>query len=92
LLNSAYKIYSEIITSRLNAITEVLLQEQHGFQTGRSCADCNFTVRQLIQKRREFNLEMHLLFVDYVKAFDRILLRKLWDVMTAKNIRITRVE
>jgi hypothetical protein len=26
----------------------------------------------LIEKRREFNLETHLLFIDYEKAFDNI--------------------
>jgi sorting nexin-29 len=71
MLNSAYKIYAKnIVTRCLNTITEVLLQEeQHGFRRGRSCADCTFTIRQSIQKRREFNLEMHILSVDYVKAF-----------------------
>jgi hypothetical protein len=38
-----------------------------------------------IQKRREFNLETHILFVDYIKAFDRLHHRKLWDITTEKG-------
>jgi hypothetical protein len=28
---------------------------------------------------------MHIPFVDYIKAFDRVLHRKLWDIMTEKG-------
>jgi hypothetical protein len=28
---------------------------------------------------------MHILFVDYFKALDRVLHRKLWDIMTNKS-------
>lgn len=86
LLNTSYKLFSKIITRRLNKITEVLLKEnQYGFRNGRSCADCVFIMKQLIQKRREFNLETHLLFVDYIKAFDNVLRGKLWTIMTEKG-------
>jgi hypothetical protein len=36
------------------------------------CADNIFILKQLIQKHRELNHELHLLFIDYVKAFDRV--------------------
>ena len=39
---------------------------------GRSCTDPKFCLKLLIEKRREFNLETHLLFIDYEKAFDNI--------------------
>jgi hypothetical protein len=68
LRTSAYKVYAKIITRRLNVISEALLhEEQHGFRKGRSCSNCVFVMRQIIQKRREFNLETHILFGDYLK-------------------------
>jgi hypothetical protein len=39
-------------------------------------------------KKRKFNSEIHILFVDYIKAFDRVHCRKLWEIMT-KDIQIT---
>jgi hypothetical protein len=64
----------------------VLLQEEkHRFRREGSFVDCIFTTAQLIHKIRKFNLEMHILFVEYIKAFDRILCRKLWDIMTEKG-------
>jgi hypothetical protein len=86
LLTSAYKVYAKIITRRLNVISEALLHdEQHGFRKGRSCSDCVFVMKQIIQKRREFNLETHILFGDYFKAFDRVLRSKLWNIINTKE-------
>ena len=57
LLNSAYKTYAKIITNRLNTITEtLLLEEQNGFRQNRSCIDGVFTLAQVIEKHREFNV------------------------------------
>lgn len=85
LLNSAYKVYSRIINNRLKIITDALLcEEQSGFRKGRSCIDNVFIIQQLIEKRREFNLETHIAFIDFKKAFDKVNRQKLWEIM---NIR-----
>jgi len=41
-------------------------------QKGWLCMDPTFCLKLLIEKGREFNLETHLLFIDYEKAFDNI--------------------
>jgi hypothetical protein len=46
--------------------------KQSGFRKGRSCTDPKVCLKLLIEKRREFNLEKHLLFIDYKKAFYNI--------------------
>lgn len=86
LLNTSYKIFSKIITRRLNIISEyILTEEQNGFRKGRSCSDCIFVIEQIIQKRREFNLPTYMLFIDYEKAFDRLIQRKLWEIMNERG-------
>ena len=50
----------------------MLLEEQNGFRIGRSCIDNVFIIKQTIEKRREFNLETHIDFLDLDKAFDRV--------------------
>ena len=40
--------------------------------SGRGTSDGTFTVKQLINKRREHGLETWVLFLDLVKAFDRV--------------------
>jgi hypothetical protein len=53
-----------------NYSEEFMTETQNGFRTGRSCTDPKFCLKLLIEKRREFNLETHLLFIDYEKVFD----------------------
>jgi sorting nexin-29 len=79
ILNSGYNIYAKIITQRLKTISEaILLEEQSGFRRGRSCIDNVFTLKQTVEKRREFNLETHIAFLDLGKAFDRVNRNQLW--------------
>jgi hypothetical protein len=73
LLNSGYKIYTKIIKQRFKTLSEtILLEEQNGFRISRSHIDNVFIIKQTTEKRREFNLEEHLAFLDLEKAFDRV--------------------
>ena len=73
LLNSGYKIYTKIIAQCFKTISEaILLEEQNGSRIGRSRIDKVFTIKQTIEKRRQFNLETHMAFLDLEKAFDRV--------------------
>jgi hypothetical protein len=53
---------------------------------GRSCKDPIFCLKLLIEKRREFNLETHLLFIDYEEAFDNIQRQILFNILKPKHI------
>ena len=50
---------------------KILGEEQNGFRKGRSCCDGYFTMKLLIQKHREFNVETQIAFIDFQKAFDK---------------------
>ena len=60
------------------------VEEQCGFIKGRSCTDAIFTVQQIIEKRKEHNLPLFLLFIDYEKAYDNVNRDKLWEMMDNK--------
>ena len=78
LIKRTYKLYSSLINKRVAKISENFLQEEHnGFRMERSCIARDFIIKQLIEKRTEFNLETHLAFIDYDKAFDRVARGKL---------------
>ena len=64
LLPTAYKLFTNI-KNRLNEhVEEEMVEEQCGFRKGRSCNDAIFTVQQIIEKRKEHNLPLFLLFID----------------------------
>jgi len=61
-----------------------MVEEQCGFRKGRSCTDAIFTVQQIIEKRKEHNLPLFILFIDYEKAYDNANREKLWEMMHNK--------
>ena len=73
------------MAENLKAQTENFLSEwQNGFQRGRSCINPLFSMKLLVEKRREFNLETQLAFIDYVNAFDKVERDKLFEILQRK--------
>ena len=71
-----------ILHNRLSPIVETLDHEpQCGFRPGRGCVDAIFTVKMAMKKRREHGQETWILFLDLVKAFDRVPRELLWEVL-----------
>ena len=95
-LEAAYKIVAIVVHERLQPIVENLDHEpQCGFRPGRGCLDAVFTVKLAMKKRREHNQETWILFLDLVKAFDRVPRELLWLVLgkfgvPAKLIRVIK--
>eukprot|EP00111_Clytia_hemisphaerica_P018594 TCONS_00054984-protein len=82
LLEVSYKIVAIIIHERLQPIVNSIDHEsQCGFRPGRGCQDAIFTVKLAMKKRREHNSETWILFLDLVKAFDRVPRELLWGVL-----------
>src|SRR5215469_5969997 len=70
LLPTAYKLYANIIKNRLNEhLEDKMVEEQCGFRKGRSCTGAIFRVQQIIEKRKEHNLTLFLLFTKYNKMY-----------------------
>jgi len=63
-----------------------LLECQNIFPKVRSCIDPLFSMKLIIEKRREFNLENQLEFHNYVKVFDKVKRDKLFEILQNKNI------
>jgi hypothetical protein len=45
-----------------------------------------FTLKQTIEKRREFNLETHIALLDLEKALDRGNQNQLWQILNRRGI------
>lgn len=69
LLNACYKISGNSFIEKLKAQAEqFILERQNGIQK----ASIHCLASKYLQKRQEFNMETHLEFLDYVKAFDNV--------------------
>lgn len=82
LLNTAYKVFANILHQRLQTYAEEIIGEyQAGFRGDRATTDQIFAIRQILEKCREFNITTHHLFVDFKAAYDSITRSALWRVM-----------
>jgi len=61
-----------------------MVEEQCGFRKGRSCTGAIFAVQQIMEKRKEHNLPLFLLFIDYEKTYDNVDRDNLWEIMDNK--------
>jgi len=69
LLPTTYKILSNILPSRLiRYAKEIIGDQQYGFRRNRSTIDHIFYIRQILEKKWEYNEEVHQLFIDFKKA------------------------
>ena len=82
LLNTAYKIFACVLYQRLLPYAEENIGEyQGGFRFDRSTTDQLFAIRQILEKCREHNIELHQLFIDFKAAYDSIIRSVLWNIM-----------
>ena len=59
---------------------------QAGFRKGRGTRDQIANVHGIIEKAREFQKNIYLCFIDYIKAFDCVDLNNLWKILKEVGI------
>ena len=71
LMNHTMKVWERIIEDRLRNRVEISKQ-QYGFMPGKGTIDAMFALRMLIENNRKGERELHCVFVDLEKAYDRV--------------------
>ena len=74
------KVWEKIIEARLRDKVEIRKQ-QYGFMPGKGTTDAMFALRMLMEKYGKGQRELHCVFVDLVKAYDRVPREELWYSM-----------
>lgn len=87
ILSHLYKLLTKIITNRITSKLDFYQPvEQAGFRKHFSTTDHLHTIRTLIEKCTEYNVPLHVAFVDFHKALDSI---ETWTVIESlENARI----
>ena len=84
---TTYKILSNILLSRLTPYAkEIIGDHQCGFRRNRSTIDHTFCIRQILEKKWEYNEEVHQLFIDFKKAYDSVRREVLYKILIEFDI------
>ena len=88
LISHASKVVLKILLARLQQYVNLKLPDVlAGFRKGRETRDHIANIRWIIEKAREFQKNIYICFIDYVKTFDCVEHKKLESSSRDENTR-----
>jgi Reverse transcriptase (RNA-dependent DNA polymerase). len=82
LLSTSYQILLNILLSRMAPYANAIIGEyQCGFRRNRSTIDHVLSVRQILEKKWEYNKDVYELFIDFGMAYVSIKRVSLYNIL-----------
>jgi len=81
-----------MLLSRLTTYAEEIIGDhQCGFRRNRSITDHTYCIRQILEKKWEYNEARHQLFIDFKKDYDSVRREVLWHILSEFGIHLKLV-
>jgi hypothetical protein len=87
LMSYTMKLWERITEHRLRGVTNVT-ENQFGFIPGRSTMEPIFLIKQLIERCREQKKDLHAVFIDLEKVYDKVSRNIMWWALYKHKVSI----
>ena len=86
LMSHLTKVMLRVLMNRIrNKILPEMSETQFGFMTDRGTINAIFSLRTLMERAIEIQKDLYLCFIDFSKAFDKVKLSDLFDILLKHN-------
>jgi hypothetical protein len=86
-MSHTMKLWRRIIEYRLRGVTNVT-KNQFGFMLGRSTMKVIFLIRQVMERCREQKKDLHMVFINLEKAYDKVAKNVMWWVLQKHDVSV----